>query len=287
MIHRSLSRPARLPRHARGHVCGRLGVALGLLALAASACSSAEAEADKAKTPASTTEKRDTAIVHEPCDASSSEAVKVDVRGNGNAAITHVMKGGKEVCRIVDLNMDGAPDVFIYYDDQGRERRREQDFDRDGRADEITIFENGQIKLKMRETNYDNKLDTWDYYENGRLVKRERDSDGDGIIDQWWQFNNPAKPNCAIVASDRNADGKPDPDSVVDLCGESYGAPKTAAPGAPPPAAAPAPGAPAPAPSAAAVAAPTATAAVAAPAPSTPAPATAAPAAPPKKLPKN
>ena len=247
--------------------CALLGLALSVTQ--AFACASAESEADKAKSPVAN-EKRDTALTHEPCDANSSDAVKVDVRGNGSPAIIHVMKGGKEVCRVLDLNMDGAPDAFIYYDDQGRERRREQDFDRDGRADEITIFENGQLKLKMRETNFDNKIDTWDYYENGRLVKRERDSDGDGIIDQWWQFNNPAKPQCAVVATDRNADGKPDPESVVDLCGESYGT--HGAPGA-------APGA---APSAAPTAAPSAApAAAAVPAPAAPAAASAAPAAPP------
>jgi len=253
-----------------------LGLVLG--ALQAFACSSTEGDG-KAKSPANN-EKRDTRITHEPCDSNSSEAVKVDVKGSGKPAIIHVMKGGKEVCRVVDLNMDGAFDAFIYYDDQGRERRREQDFDRDGRADEITIFENGQIKLKMRETNFDDKIDTWDYYENGRLVKRERDSDGDGIIDQWWQFNNPQNPRCAIVASDRNADGKPDPDSVVDLCGESYGTPKAAAgaPTAPAPSAAPT----APAPSAAPT---TPTTPSSAPSPS-PAPSAAAPAPrlePPKK----
>jgi hypothetical protein len=200
--------------------------------------------------------------------------VTVDVKGSGKPAIYHVMSGGKEICRAVDLNLDGAIDAFIYYDDQGRERRREQDFDRDGRADEISVFENGQIKLKLRETNFDNKIDTWDYYENGRLVKRERDSDGDGTIDQWWSFNNPTKPQCAIVASDRNADGKPDPDSVVDLCGDSYGTVKTPGPAA----AAPAPGATpsaapsAPAPASASAAAPAAPLPASSPPPSPPLP---------------
>jgi hypothetical protein len=255
---------------------------LGLaLCLAPALGCSGDAEGDKSKTPASASEKRDTAIVHEPCDGSSSDAQKVDVNGDGKPDIIHVMKAGKEVCRIVDLNMDGSIDAFIYYDDQGRERRRESDFDRDGRADEIAIFEGGVLKLKMRETNFDNKLDTWDYYEGGRLVRRERDSDGDGIIDQWWNFNNPNNPRCAVVASDRNADGKPDPESVVDLCGESYGAPKSAPPGAP------APGAPAPgAPPSGSVAPPPPPAAAAPPPPPPPAAPPSPPAAPAKQPPK-
>ncbi len=205
---------------------------------------------------------RDTELKHETCDGNSSSATKTDANGDGKPDITHVRSGGREVCRIVDLNLDGAPDSFIYYDEAGKERRRESDFDRDGRPDEIVFLSGGVVVRKERETNYDNKIDTWDYYDGGRLARRERDSDGDKIIDQWWQFNNPSKPACAVVASDRNADGKPDPDGVVDLCGESYGAPPSApAPAAPgsstaaagsasaPTAAASAPGAP-PAPSA-------------------------------------
>jgi hypothetical protein len=203
--------------------------ALGLAFVAS--CSSADPDPSK-NTSATGNQKRDTEIKHEACDGNSSSAEKVDINGDGKPDIIHVKSGGREVCRIVDLNLDGAVDAFIYYDDKGAERRRESDFDRDGRADEIAIYENGQIKLKLRETNFDNKLDTWDYYENGRLMRRERDSDGDGIIDQWWQFD-PNNPKCATVSSDRNADGKPDPDSVVDLCGESYGAPPKAGPGAP------------------------------------------------------
>lgn len=259
-------------------------VALSLVALVAS-CTSADPESTKPTTPTGN-EKRDTSITHETCDGNAPTAVKVDINGDGKNDIVHVMKGDKEVCRIVDLNLDGFPDSFIYYEADGKtERRRESDFDRDGRVDEIAISEHGQITLKLRETNFDNKIDTWDYYEAGRLTKRERDTDGDSIIDQWWTYNNPTNPRCAVVASDRNADGKPDLDSVVDLCGEAYTAPKD--PSAPQPAASAKPatsaGAPVvPAPSATAPATPaTSAAAPAIPAPSAAAPAPTSPA--PKK----
>lgn len=187
----------------------------------------------KAATP--TGDERDTELTHEPCDIASPQTTKVDVNSDNRPDILHVMQNGREVCRAVDLNFDGSIDAFIYYDGAGLERRRESDYDRDGRADEITFLQGGMVLRKERETNFDNQIDTWDYYQGERLIRRERDSDGDAIVDQWWEFNNPADPRCAIVSADRNTDRKPDPDSIVDLCGQAYGAP----PQVPPPGAAP------------------------------------------------
>jgi hypothetical protein len=208
-------------------------ISMGLMTVAVVACAASTPAPTSSRSPSG---ERDTTIRHDPCDKDSSAAQKVDVNGDSRPDIVHVMQGGREVCRVVDLNLDGAVDAFIYYDDKGIERRRESDFDRDGRADEIAHYQGGAVTLKERETNFDDKIDTWDHYEGSRLVRRERDSDGDMIVDQWWQFNNPTNAKCAVVATDQNADGKPDPNSVVDLCGESYGAPK---PGAAPTAGAP------------------------------------------------
>lgn len=225
----------------------RLRATLGLqtlLLLSVAGCGSAQVStADGDKT-------RNVALVHEPCNLDSARTV--DVNGDGRPDIWHVETGGREVCRAIDLNLDGIKDAFIYYDAEGRERRRESDFDRDGFPDEISYSEAGVVVRKERETNYDGKLDTWDYYESGRLARRERDSTGDGNIDQWWSFNRPDDPKCAVVASDGNADGQPDPGTEVDLCGESYKAPAapvaTETPAPPASASAPATAAPAPAP---------------------------------------
>ena len=182
---------------------------------------------------------RDVSFHHDDC-APGGDSKTVDVNNDGRPDIVHVMKDGREACRIVDLNFDGAVDVYIYYDEKGQERRREADFDRDGRPDQVSILKDGQLIENQRETNFDDKVDTWDYYQNGVLVRRERDSDGDAIIDQWWQFYDPARPKCAIVAADHNADGKPDADQQVDLCNEGK-VQNGAAPGAPPPGAPTAP----------------------------------------------
>src|SRR5262245_33434738 len=130
---------------------GVLGV---LLTTGVFACSSA----DRPKAGSPTGSERDTELKHEACDGSSSSARRVDVNGDGKPDIIHVMSGGREVCRIVDLNLDGAIDAFIYYDAHGQERRRESDFDRDGRADEIATLQGGVLVLKERETNVDNKI---------------------------------------------------------------------------------------------------------------------------------
>ena len=91
-------------------------------------------------------------------------------------------------------------------------RRRESDFDRDGRIDEIAYYTGGVIARKDRETNLDGKLDTWDFYEGGKIHHRMRDSDGDGRVDQWWTWPNPDRIECAVIAADHNRDGRPDPE---------------------------------------------------------------------------
>lgn len=165
------------------------------------------------------TAQRNLQIVHEPCDVSGESASRIDANNDGRADIVHVTEQGRERCRAVDLNFDGSIDSYLYFDDAGKLRRRESDFDRDGVMDELALYKDGEIVEKHRETNLDNKLDTWDTYVSGQLTARERDTNGDGRVDQWWSFPVPDKPECPVVMTDQDGDGRPD--ATQDVCKEN------------------------------------------------------------------
>lgn len=158
-------------------------------------------------------------LVHEPCDLARGKGT--DVNGDGRPDLVQVHEGGREVCRMLDLNFDGKPDAFVYFDEHGKVRRRESDFDRDGRFDEVATYVGGVVARKDRDTNLDGKLDTWDFYENGKLVRRLRDTAGVGRVSQWWTFSKPGDPSCAVIQSDRDGDGEADPEDVVDTCADA------------------------------------------------------------------
>lgn len=172
--------------------------------------------------------KRDTAVQHEDCPIESASAEKIDANGDKRPDIYIVRDGARELCRAVDLNFDGLIDSYSYYDASGQLRRRESDYDRDGKIDEITVYKAGVIAQKDQATSVANRLDTWDFYQNGVLVRSERDSNGDGIVDQWWEYPNPS---CPMIHADVNNDGRPDPGATVDYCKETgYVPPERSAP---------------------------------------------------------
>lgn len=162
--------------------------------------------------------RRDTTIVHEPCDIEGSLAVTGDANGDGRPDVVTVNQAGKPVCQWLDLNFDQVGDVWVYYAADGAVRRRETDFDRDGRVDELTTLAGGMVTARQRATTLAGRLDTWQYFEAGVLTRSERDANGDGVIDQWWEYPKTAASACALVHSDTNGDGRPDPGATVDLC---------------------------------------------------------------------
>jgi hypothetical protein len=175
---------------------------------------------------------RSRTIEHEPCDLEAKSAERVDANGDGLPDLSIVKDGTKEICRAADLDFDGRIDMWSYFDESGKLRRRELDYDRDGNVDEIQVFKAGEIAEKHRASTPAKRLDTWEFYTAGRIVRAERDSDADGRVDQWWDYKTP---DCPVIRADTDGNGEPDPKSEVDYCSESgYKPPEQAAPTAAP-----------------------------------------------------
>lgn len=180
--------------------------------LAAAGCSSSTAESKKGDTATADTPK---ALEHEKCDDSMG---RVEVVGSiaGKPQLKQVFDKttGRELCRIADLNHDGKPDMYEYYNADGTLRRREGAYDNTDAISEIQIYEGGKLVKRERDTTGQRKVDTWDTYDpaTGKIVKRERDNNGDGKVDQWWTF----EPNGNVtIAIDKNGDGQPDPNETI------------------------------------------------------------------------
>jgi hypothetical protein len=165
---------------------------------------------------------RDTRILHEDCPVEDSGVVAEDVNGDGRPDRRTVSADGHVVCRALDFNFDGVVDAWVYLDESGKVRRRESDYDRDGRVDEVAIYANGVLIERQRATTLSGKLDTWQHYQNGKVASAERDSNGDEYVDQWWEYPDQRSADCPLIHSDVNGDGRPDPGATVDVCKNQY-----------------------------------------------------------------
>src|SRR5690606_29048006 len=185
------------------------------VALVSIGCAGSSGKVDSAS---DVTGPRPTEIIHEECDVEDSSAERMDANGDGIADVTSVKSGNQVSCQAFDLNFDGKVDSWVYFDSSGQVRRRESDYDRDGRIDEIAIFKGGVLIEKHRATTLNNRLDTWDFFQSGALARSERDSDGDSVVDQWWEYPKPGSP---LMPSDVDGDGRPAPGATVDFCKET------------------------------------------------------------------
>jgi hypothetical protein len=170
-------------------------------------------------------EPRDTRLVHEECAVAAASTVSEDINGDGQPdRRTAAGAEGKPACRALDFNFDGVVDAWVYLDEVGRVRRRENDYDRDGKADEVNLYRAGVLIEQQRATARAGKLDTWHYFEAGKMARTERDSNGDDYVDQWWEYPAQRAPECPLIHSDVDGDGRPDPGATVDICGDRYAA---------------------------------------------------------------
>ncbi|MEI7894486.1 MAG: hypothetical protein WCI05_15435 [Myxococcales bacterium] len=176
--------------------------------------------------PASTAgDTRSRRVVHEPCEPEGHNVVDTDSNGDGKPELRRVLDRvtGKELCRIADLNHDGKPDLYTYFNAAGQVRRREYCFDDTGVVNAVERYENGHPVVREYDMTGQHNVDTWDYFDpkavpdpkTGRIkpIRRERDTRGDGHVNQWWTWNG----DQVTITFDRDGDGKPDPDSGIVL----------------------------------------------------------------------
>jgi hypothetical protein len=200
---------------------GRLGCSVLLLLPASPACSDGPG-AGGAKTAGAPDAVE--SIDHEACEPKGHRAETFDARGDGKAVVIKVFDGQRELCRITDINHDGKPDLYEYFDANGAVRRRESDYDSNGTIDSVELYEDGKLVKREYDTTGQRRVDTWDYFDkaSGKRLRRERDTTNDGKVDQWWTWDG----DKITISIDRNGDGKPDPDSTLVL-DEKTGEPNT------------------------------------------------------------
>jgi hypothetical protein len=212
------------------------GVAIALSAVVLTACGAPEKPG--ANSAAKMQTQRPETISHDTCDVSGRHVEALDTNGDGKPDIYRVFDGSKhELCRVTDLNRDGKPDLYEYFDDSGAVRRREFCYGDTGEVNAVETYQRGRLVERAYDTTGQHKLDTWDWFDPNASVdaktgrpahptRRERDLRGSGMIDQWWTWEG----DKVTIATDRNGDGAPDPESTMTMGGDAGGVPAAPAP---------------------------------------------------------
>lgn len=110
---------------------------------------------------------------------------------------------------IKDINQDGVPDLWIYYNPlkPGEIVRQEEDTNGDGRVDTWSAFKDGTLVRREVDTKGNGRPDTVYYYEDDKIAREERDENGDGRPSFRAIYQNG---RLAKVEKDLDRDGKMD-----------------------------------------------------------------------------
>ena len=83
-----------------------------------------------------------------------------------------------------DVNGDGVPDLWIYYNPQkaGEIVRQEEATQADGRVDTWSYFRDGKMVRREVDTRQSGRPDTVYFYDGDKIVREERDETGRGSI---------------------------------------------------------------------------------------------------------
>jgi hypothetical protein len=156
------------------------------------------------------------------CDATTTgrEVSEYDTSGDGVPDVRKVFVRAGDVtnsrlvmiCREVDINRDGRKDVVRIYDDEGRPLREDSDRNFDGKKDQITTYQSGEIVVQAFDDNFDGRMDTKLYFAKGKPIRAERDTAGRSTDAQWrpdtWEYYDGGK--MVRMGTDLDGDTKVD-----------------------------------------------------------------------------
>lgn len=108
-----------------------------------------------------------------------------------------------------DINGDGVPDLWIYYNPKnaGEIVRQEEATKGDGRVDTWSYFKDGQLMRRDVDTKGHGRPDTVYYFDNDKIAREERDELGQGIMTYRATYQNG---RLAKVEKDSGGSGRPD-----------------------------------------------------------------------------
>lgn len=109
----------------------------------------------------------------------------------------------------VDLNWDGQIDVRTWFNADGSIEKEEMDGDFDHTVDWVDHYQGGKRVLSEVDTDYNGAFDLFKIYEAGKVRRKERDSNGDGRVDYWEYLDE----NGVVQKVGRDIDG----DGVMDV----------------------------------------------------------------------
>ncbi len=195
-------------------VDGRLMVLVALLALPTASlvgCSGAEVKGDK---------KPKKPQVLRGADRYPNEGlivVKADLNADSIPDVYSVYEekpaeGGAQPERVlarkeIDVNFDGAVDIWRHYNDGDKLTKEELDYNFDGRVDAVNFFDKGALVRKELDVEFDQAPDVFKFYKDGELIRVERDTDNNGRIDYWEYYERGVLDR---IGRDNNGDGRVD-----------------------------------------------------------------------------
>jgi gas vesicle protein len=110
---------------------------------------------------------------------------------------------------IRDVNGDGVPDLWIYYNPQKPDEivRQEESSKGDGRVDTWSYFKDGKMVRREVDNKQQGRADTVYFYDNDKLIREERDETGQGSVTYRALYQNG---RIAKVEKDSSGTGRPD-----------------------------------------------------------------------------